>query len=116
MQSFYQYDFLVHRYAFIVQKTAKEAKRNFLKPIDHNLLGPDCRVKYGRNSGSLLPIGYRPCDDRTVVVKNIPDNVSENDIRRVFPDCHVSKYCPARTVYRTATSTAVANRAKALWG
>jgi hypothetical protein len=93
----------------------KEAKRNFLRPVDYILLGPDCHVKYAGDSASL-PIGHRLDDKRTIVVKTIPENVSEDDLRRLFTNCDISNYCPARTVHRMATSAAVTSRTKALSG
>jgi RNA recognition motif-containing protein len=93
----------------------QEAKRNHLRPIDYIRLGPECHVKYVGDSPSR-PIRHRLCDERTIVIKNIPENVSENDLRRLFPNCYISKYCPARTVHRMATSTTVTNKSKTFWG
>ena len=103
------------RYAFVVYKTAKEAKRNFLRPINYILLGPDCHVKYAGDS-PCLPVGYQLCDERTIVVKSIPENTSEDDLHRLFPNCHIWKYCPARTVHRVTSSVAIPNKTKTFWG
>lgn len=103
------------RYAFIVYKTAKEAKRNFLRPINYILFGPDCHVRYAGDS-PCLPIRSQLSDERTIVVRSIPENTSEDDIHRLFNNSHIWKYCPARTVYRTATSADVSNKTKTFWG
>jgi hypothetical protein len=103
------------RYAFILHRTAKEAKHNLLRPVNYILLGPECHVKYAGDS-QPLPIDHRLCDKRTIVVKSIPESVSEDDLRQLFTNCHISKYCPARTIHRMATSSAVTGRLKTFWG
>ena len=103
------------RYAFIVYKTAKEAKRNFLRSINYILFGPDCHVKYAGNS-PCLPVRSQLSVERTIVVKSIPENISEDDIHRLFKNCHIWKYCPASIVPRTTTSAGVANKTKTFRG
>ncbi|CAF1342529.1 unnamed protein product [Adineta steineri] len=45
-----------------------------------------------------------------LAVTDIPENVSEDDLRHLFPNFRISNYCPARTVRRKSAAT------KILWG
>ena len=102
------------RYAFVLHKTAKAAARNFRRPINHTLLGSECNVEHASHNEPPLT-RPRLHDKRTIVVKKIPQDVSENDLRRLFTNCHVLKYCPARTVLKK-TVTIDPDRTKTLWG
>ena len=109
------YEYLFFRYAFILYRTTEEAKCNFLRPIDYILLGSECHVKYASYS-SFLPMDHQSCDKQTVVVTSIPENVSEDDLRHLFPNCCISKYCPARTVQCMSISTEIPGKIKTFWG
>jgi hypothetical protein len=107
--------YLLLRYAFVLHKTSKEAQLNLLRPIDHILFGPECHVEYAHDH-SNLPVRHRIYDKRRVVVNKIPENVSENDLRHLFRNGYLLKYCPARSVHRTATTVATMSETKLLWG
>jgi hypothetical protein len=55
-------------------------------------------------------------DKNTIVVKEIPGSVTENDLKNLFGDCTILKYCPSRYVGRFSTETAVTKNTKALPG
>lgn len=107
--------YLLLRYAFVLHNTSREAKRNLRRPIDHILFGPECHVEYASDR-SHLPIRHQLYDKRTVAVNKIPANVSENDLRCLFSNGYLLKYCPAHTVHHTATTMATMNKTKVLWG
>ncbi|CAF1408689.1 unnamed protein product [Adineta steineri] len=99
----------IDRYAFISHGTAEEAKHNFNQPTDYIRLGPECCVKYVDYS-SFLPADHQSYDKQTIAVTNIPENVSEDDLRRLFPNSRISNYYQARTIHRKSASI------KILWG
>ncbi|CAF1192411.1 unnamed protein product [Adineta steineri] len=103
------------KYAFILHGTAEEAQHNFSQSIDYIRLGSECYFKYAGYS-SLLPENHQSCDKQKVVVTNIPENVSEDDLRHLFPNCRISNYCPPRTVPLKHVSTKTSNKTKILWG
>ena len=82
------------RYAFIVHRTSGEAERNLQRPIDNHLFGNQSRVEYASVSSSRYNFNRSK-----MVVNGIPQHVTKNDLRHLFTDCHVLKYCPASTVY-----------------
>ncbi|CAF0799875.1 unnamed protein product [Adineta steineri] len=103
------------KYAFILHGTAEEAKHNFNQPIDYIRLGPECLVKYAGYS-SPLPVNHQSYDKQTIAVTNIPENVSEDDLRHLFPNSRILNYCPVRTVERKTVPTGSSNKMKILWG
>ncbi|CAF1226804.1 unnamed protein product [Adineta steineri] len=102
-------------YAFILHGTAEEAKHNFAQSIDYVRLGSGCRVKYAGDC-SCLPDVHQSHDKQKVVVTNIPENVSDDDLRHLFPNSRVSSYCPARTVLRKTVPTKIPGKRKTLRG
>ncbi|CAF1452989.1 unnamed protein product [Adineta steineri] len=74
-----------------------------------------CHVEYACNS-SCIPLDHRSDDKQTIVITNIPENVSEDDLRHLFPNSRVSKYCPSRIIHRKPTSIDVTGKIKILWG
>ncbi|CAF1268535.1 unnamed protein product [Adineta steineri] len=103
------------KYAFIEHRTIKEAECNFKRPLNYLLFGSKSYVKYAGDSSSL-PIGYRFDNERTIVVKNIPENVTEDDLRQLFINCSISKYCPSRKIHHTTLSASIMNKIKTLLG
>ncbi|CAF1198097.1 unnamed protein product [Adineta steineri] len=103
------------KYAFILHKTKEEAKSNLLKPINYILLGSQCHVEYAHNS-SFIPLDHQSDDKQTIVITNIPENVSEDDLRHLFPDSRISKYCPSRSIHRKPISIDIPGKIKILWG
>jgi len=84
----------LNRYAFILHRTCRDAESNLQRPIDFHLLGPQCQIEYADARSTLLRSGQSN-DSKKVVVQKIPPNVTENDLRNLFPNCHIVAYCPA---------------------
>ncbi|CAF1205311.1 unnamed protein product [Adineta steineri] len=103
------------KYAFILHGTIEEAKCNLSRSIDYIRLGSKCRIKSVDYSSSL-PVDDQSYDKQTIAVTKIPENVSEDDLHRLFPSCRISKYCPPRTVRRKTVSTESSGKTKTLWG
>ncbi|CAF1328965.1 unnamed protein product [Adineta steineri] len=103
------------KYAFIEHRTIKEAECNFKRSLNYLLFGSKCYMKYTGDSSSL-PIGYRFDNERTIVVKNIPQNVTEDDLHQLFINCSISKYCPSRIVHHRTLSAPIMNKTKTLSG
>ncbi|CAF3555976.1 unnamed protein product, partial [Adineta steineri] len=91
------------KYAFILHGTAEQLKHNFSRSIDYIRLGPECCVKYVDYS-SFLPADHQSYDKQTIAVTNITENVSEDDLHRLFPNSRISNCCPARTIHRKSAS------------
>ncbi len=92
------------RYAFVVHRTPLDAECNRRRPIDYQLFGSDCRVEYAKDR-SHLTTRSQTFDRQTIVVSQIPDNVTEKDLYNLFVGCDTLKYCPPRTIYHPGTST-----------
>jgi hypothetical protein len=108
-----QYLFL--RYAVIRHRTFQEAECNLQRAVNFNLLGPECRVEYAHDR-STFSNNHQSCEKKKVVVSRIPENVSENELRRLFGNCHILRYRPARTVHLAATTTHTNRNSKILLG
>lgn len=91
------------RYAFVFHHSHREARRNLLRPIDRHMFGPECCVEYARIRSTQAYV-QESIDQKKVRVGQIPTNVSENALRRLFNSCCVVEYCPARTVRLSTTS------------
>ncbi|CAF4174990.1 unnamed protein product, partial [Adineta steineri] len=94
------------KYAFILHGTAEQLKHKFSRSIDYIRLGPECCVKYVDYS-SFLPADHQSYDKQTIAVTNITENVSEDDLHRLFPNSRISNYCPARTIHRKSASSKI---------
>jgi hypothetical protein len=108
-----QYLFL--RYAVVCHCTSQEAERNLQRPVNYHRLGATCRVEYARDHSNFSDV-HQNFDKKKVVVRQIPENVSENDFRRLFTSCHVLRYRPARIVHLAATTTHLKSNSKILLG
>ncbi|UJR25494.1 hypothetical protein I4U23_006840 [Adineta vaga] len=101
-------------YAFILHSTESYAEYNRTKPFDHRLFGANCCIEYAKGKMNLAYENPN-FDQWSIVVRHIPENVSEESIRNLFSDCEFMKYIPARhRIKRTRTSSVNPN--KILWG
>ncbi len=83
--------------------------------MDFRLLGSKCRIEYGNNCSTLT--NNRPnLSKKKLMIARIPENVNENDLHNLFVNCHLLKYCPARTVYSATTTMKMNDKAKIIWG
>jgi len=92
----------LNRYAFILHRTSRDAESNLQRPIDFHLLGPHCQIEYADSRSALLR-SRQSFDSKKLVVQQIPPNVSENDLRTLFANCHIITYCPAVNIPLTPT-------------
>jgi len=98
-----------------VHRTFREAARNLQRLTDFHILGPECRVEYAR-SRLAHSNDQQDFHQKKVVVRQIPENVHENDLRHLFVNCRVIEYCPARTVQLAITTMKTKDSSKVLWG
>jgi RNA recognition motif-containing protein len=89
--------YLSYRYAFVCHRTFQDAKRNFRRPIDYDLLGSECHIEYVQSS-SATTSNYCDFDRKKLMVSRIPENVSGNDLHRLFVNAHILRYRPARNI------------------
>ncbi|CAF3516143.1 unnamed protein product [Rotaria socialis] len=88
------------KYAFVYHRTSHDAKNNIRRLINFNLLGDECHVEYA-NACSNISNDNQISSKRKLAIKKIPYNVSEDDLQRLFVNCRILKYCPARITYST---------------
>jgi hypothetical protein len=90
-----------------------QAERNRKQPVDYLLFGPDYRVEYAKKNSHL---SNKHVDSHTwnVVVKHIPENVTEQCLRNLFVGCQFMRYIPARTACNTRKPSFISK--KVLWG
>lgn len=103
------------RYAFVFHRTSQEAGRNLRRIIDFGVLGEKCRVEYA-NINSAPSSNQHILDRKKVVVSGIPQDVSKNDLRHLFVNCHILHYCPARDIQKATVTTITHKKMKTLWG
>ncbi|CAF0926568.1 unnamed protein product [Adineta steineri] len=103
------------KYAFIVHHTARDAAVNLRRPIDLYLLGPACHIEYA-NKRTIHASCHQSLDKKKILVCQIPPNVSENDLRQLFGNCHLEKYYPAVVISHEATMTKIKDDANILSG
>ncbi|CAF1150636.1 unnamed protein product [Adineta steineri] len=92
------------RYAFITHRTAREAEVNLRRSINVHLLGPACHIGYA-NKRTIRDSSQQSLNKKEILVHQIPPNVSENDLRQLFGNCHVEKYYSAAIISHEATMT-----------
>ncbi|CAF1545014.1 unnamed protein product, partial [Adineta ricciae] len=92
------------KYALITHITAQTAEINRRRPINFHLLGPQCRIEYADDNVSIR-IRNQSYDCTTIVVERIPPNISDDDLRYLFPNCRIVKYYPAVVVSTRALIT-----------
>jgi hypothetical protein len=79
------------------------------------IFGSECRIEYASDC-SALAINHQSFDTKKLTIRQVPENVSENDLRHLFVDCHIIKYRPAVTVHLPATTTKSKKNSKILLG
>ncbi|CAF3700836.1 unnamed protein product [Adineta steineri] len=92
------------KYAFITHRTAREAEVNLRRSINVHLLGPACHIGYA-NKRTIRDSSQQSLNKKEILVHQIPPNVSENDLRQLFGNCHVEKYYSAAIISHEATMT-----------
>ena len=113
---YHEFDIGFSRYAFVVHRTSQDAKHNLSRPINHSLFGSECRIDYA-NDHIPRSLKCQYYSKNKIIVKKIPTEVSENDLRDLFgSECHILNYYPARYVRRISTVTTIPDQVKILTG
>ncbi|CAF1480701.1 unnamed protein product [Adineta ricciae] len=81
-------------YAFILHRTAHEAEMNLRRPIDLQILGSECQIEYAGKCISRANIS-ESIEQKKVIVRQIPENITEQNLYELFRHCQILKYCPA---------------------
>ncbi|CAF1553607.1 unnamed protein product, partial [Adineta ricciae] len=103
------------KYAFVDYHTSEQAQHGLYQRVDRSLLGHECRVEYAICQPNISK-NHQSIDNKKIVVTQIPENVSENDLRRLFRQCRILKYSPARFLHRPPTVTRTKCKDKILLG
>ena len=92
-------DPVLFRYAFILHRTVEQARRNLQMPIDRSYFGVNCSISFAQDNRASCPPPnrHRFWNERTVVITKIPEKVSVADLKAMFGNGHIIKYCPARS-------------------
>ena len=90
-------------YATIRYKKVKDAKRDLVSPPNLASLGSKCTLTYEDEFALSISVD-QTYNDRKIVVQNIPQDVTETDLQNLFPNCVISRYCPAKTIIRPDNS------------
>ncbi|CAF1522863.1 unnamed protein product, partial [Adineta steineri] len=93
----------------------RDAAVNLRRPIDLHLLGPACQIEYA-NKRTIHASSQQNLDKKKILVCQIPSNVSENDLRQLFGNCHLEKYYPAVIIFHEATMAKTKDDANILLG
>lgn len=109
------YHYLSFRYAFVLHRTSREAQRNLQRPINYCLLGPECRLEYAGNR-SNNPSNPQSYEGKRILVSGIPENVSTDDLHRLFVNSHAIDYYPPRVTHRTTMMIPANCKTKILLG
>jgi hypothetical protein len=102
-------------YAFVYYRTCSEAEYHRKQPVDHHVFGSNCRVEYANND---LHISNKEqiSEMWNIIIRHIPENITEECLRNLFPDCYSMKYIPARAVDNRQTGIQSTTEKKILWG
>jgi len=65
-------------------------------------------VEYANTSSHFIN-NYQNYGKRKLIIAKIPLNVTEDDLKKLFINSYLLKYCPSRIVYQK-------NNTKIIWG
>ncbi|CAF1419311.1 unnamed protein product [Adineta ricciae] len=86
-------------YAFIFHRTKHQADFNRKRCVNSSLFGSNTQIEHVKNISDLLNEN-KLNDQWDLVIKQIPENVSENELK-IFFNSHQMKYIPARSIKKT---------------
>ncbi len=112
---FYYNQYSFHRYAFVLHRTALNAEYNLKRPIDRFIFGSNCHVEYA-NSRFYRFSEHQTTNTWSIIVRKIPENITEEYLRNLFIGCHSMKYAPARAINKTKRTVTSNTKNKLLWG
>ncbi|CAF1505511.1 unnamed protein product [Adineta steineri] len=90
-------------YAFIFHRTNLQAEYNRKRAIKSSQFGSNCKIDFVK-SLSQLSNENEFNENWNIVVKKIPENVTENDLKKLFFNSNQIKYIPARNVQKSNTN------------
>ncbi|CAF4543887.1 unnamed protein product, partial [Rotaria socialis] len=102
-------------YAFVLHRKRRDAEYNLRRPINSHVFGSNCYVEFMKEDFQLSRI-YRNADVWNVMVKGVPIDVTETDLRNLFIGCHSMKFIPARIVDQRRPHLAPRTKHKVLYG
>ncbi|UJR18817.1 hypothetical protein I4U23_021944 [Adineta vaga] len=89
-------------YAFIFHRTNLQAEYNRKRAINSSRFGSNCQIEFVKNLSELSNENEFN-ENWNIVVKQIPENVTENDLKKLFFNSNQIKYIPARIVQKSNT-------------
>ncbi|CAF4273888.1 unnamed protein product, partial [Rotaria socialis] len=101
-------------YAFVLHRKRRDAEYNLRRPINSHVFGSNCYVEFMKEDFQLSRI-YRNADVWNVMVKGVPIDVTETDLRNLFIGCHSMKFIPARIVDQRRPHLAPRTKHKVLY-
>ncbi|CAF1419359.1 unnamed protein product [Adineta steineri] len=90
-------------YAFIFHRTNLQAEYNRKRTIKSSQFGSNCQIEFVQNL-SQFSNENEFNENWNLVVKKIPENVTENDLKKLFFNSNQIKYIPARNVQKSNTN------------
>ncbi|CAF1415028.1 unnamed protein product [Adineta steineri] len=90
-------------YAFIFHRTNLQAEYNRKRTIKSSQFGSNCQIEFVQNL-SQFSNENEFNENWNIVVKKIPENVTENDLKKLFFNSNRIKYIPTRNVQKSNTN------------
>ncbi|CAF1184521.1 unnamed protein product [Adineta steineri] len=90
-------------YAFIFHRTNPQAEYNRKRAISSLRFGSNCQIEFVKNLEELSNEN-KVNENWNIVIKQIPENVTENDLKNLFFNSNQIKYIPARIVQTSNTN------------
>ncbi|CAF1285200.1 unnamed protein product [Adineta steineri] len=90
-------------YAFIFHRTNLQAEYNRKRTIKSSQFGSNCQIEFVQNL-SQFSNENELNENWNIVVKKIPENVTENDLKKLFFNSNRIKYIPARNIQKSNTN------------
>ncbi|CAF4000479.1 unnamed protein product [Adineta steineri] len=90
-------------YAFIFHRTNLQAEYNQKRGIKSSQFGSNCQIEFVKNL-SELSNENKVNENWNIVIKQIPENVTENDLKNLFFNSNQIKYIPARIAQKLSTN------------
>lgn len=116
LYSIYNSYLFIFSYAFVLHRQSQQAEYNRRRSINHLIFGDNCRVEYSNKNNDHF-IDKKHSDKSKIVVRQIPENVSEEHLRNLFSGCHALLYFPARVINKAKPeNSASINKNRVLLG
>ncbi|CAF1162180.1 unnamed protein product [Adineta steineri] len=90
-------------YAFIFHRTNLQAEYNRKRVISSSHFRSNCQIEFVKNL-SQLSNKNEVNEKWNIVITQIPENVTENDLKNLFFNSYQIKYIPARIVQKSNTN------------